>query len=216
MRNGYPLTDRIMRTHNHRVVSLCLMSVFTLLVARDLHAAERTFCQGEECTPDNFKVRFGNLGEERSTTQALAGEIIELRVTIDVVSEVQGWNFGLSHDTSKLEIIEATSESLGLPETFFYATVISMPDNNGNPSPGLVSGVILAINAQGQEMLTPGDEVMVLTARYRQPAARSWRTKDHYGTDDRGANTPPRKSRRRRSACPKGQQRRNALQSSRL
>lgn len=167
MRNGYPLTDRIMRTHNHRVVSLCLMSVFTLLVARDLHAAERTFCQGEECTPDNFKVRFGNLGEERSTTQALAGEIIELRVTIDVVSEVQGWNFGLSHDTSKLEIIEATSESLGLPETFFNATVISMPDNNGNPSPGLVSGVILAINAQGQEMLTPGDEVMVLTARYR-------------------------------------------------
>jgi hypothetical protein len=130
-------------------------------------SGERDFCNAEECAPDQFNVRFGDVANANSIARANIGDIIEISVSIAVESDVQGWNYGLRHDVTKLEILAATAEDLDLPETFFNTTVLASPDNPGAPSPGMVSGMVLAITAEGGLNLPRGQEVVVATARYR-------------------------------------------------
>lgn len=93
------------------------------------------------------------------------GTEIELEVKFDVRTEgVIAWAFGIQHDNTKLEILEASTEERQIPEIFFETTKNSL----GQPPSGFVSAVVLSLIPEiGSVTLSPNKIHTVARAKYR-------------------------------------------------
>ncbi len=143
---------------------------FLVLLGMSLGAAgaalaqERRFCEeGAECAPDVLSVRFGDPAEHDFQFAAAPGEEFDAWIGLEVFSEgVMGWSFGLAHDTSKLEVLDITTEGASVPEVFITTTILAV----GDPSPGAISAVVVNVFPPPGLLLPVGDYTLAIV-RYR-------------------------------------------------
>ena len=100
----------------------------SLVAASATLAQEQRFCvEGVECVPDVLSVRFGDPVQHNFQFAAVPGEEFDAWIGLEVFSEgVQGWSFGLAHDTSKLEVIDITTEGTSVPAVFFTVATLAV------------------------------------------------------------------------------------------
>lgn len=147
------------------LLALCLLG--QSLSGQRAFAAERQLCpDGGNCTDNDLRVVFPGAADDgnESNTRALKDAEITMNVATTVVAdnEAQGWSIGLEHDTAKLELLEVTTEGLALPSIFFDTTTMAV----GDPAPGFISAVVLAIFPPPGDILPVGDHAIVI-AKYK-------------------------------------------------
>ena len=149
-------------------LALILSLTFPGPVQVGLEAREREFCVGDRCVDDIMSVRFGDAAARISEITARVGDDIDALITADVSStSIQGWSIAVRHDPEKLEILEATTEGLTLPTEFFNTTTLAV----GDPSPGFISAIVLAIFPPPGELLPAGNNTTLVKIKYRVKAA---------------------------------------------
>ena len=91
-----------------RVLSV---AVGVLLAATCALGVEENFCAvPEHCVDDKLKVVFASTGTSE-LSNVTVGQEIEVHVLLDVkLSPIQGFSYGVAHDTAVLEILSATGK----------------------------------------------------------------------------------------------------------
>ncbi len=148
-----------------RLGFLCLfISLFINNV--NVNGRERTFCEGDNCTDNNFAIRFGDIDQKSSSIRADMGEMIDITVTTDVVDVagdmVQGWSIAVAHPTDSLNVISVTIDELDLPAEFFNTTTLAV----GDPAPGFIAAYVTAIFPAPGDFLQPGENIPLAKATY--------------------------------------------------
>ena len=120
------------------------------------------FCtETSTCIPDVLFLCFE--GQNLGPTLEVGTEF-ELLVKLDVQTPgINSWSFGVEHDRSKLEILNASPEGLKLPRFFFHETGLEISD----PPRGFTSAVVLDIFPEPRLTLAPNQVHTLVRARYR-------------------------------------------------
>ena len=133
--------------------------------------AERTLCvddqPGPDCTDDTLEVVFPTFGAKDNFhfqyADFVAGTTVDMRVVMGAVSDrIQGWSYGVTHDSAILEIDPASVTTDGtiaadllLKDAFNQTFVVDG---------GFVSGIILSLGEE--DVLLPTGRQTIARARY--------------------------------------------------
>lgn len=143
------------------------LAILFLIFPKLALAAARIFCRPPSlCAPDSIHLRFGDPREKTSQILARKGDEITAFVVFDVKSaKFQGWSFGIRHDPTKLELLEATHVVPEIPG-FGICLMVITSKAGGDPAPGFVSAALIA-QCLPPFILPVGDDLPLAKARYR-------------------------------------------------
>ena len=151
-----------------------LMAFVGILVCAPVFAGERTFCS-DDCSPDMMFVRFGDPANRVSEAELAVGEEFTITVTIDVVSDIQGFSLGVAHDPTKLQALEANiTPNIKALNPFFDSASLAIGRGAEEVDPletdlrfGFVAAAIFPILPAPGVTLEKEQNVPIASCRYR-------------------------------------------------